>query len=135
MPASVSTPARNAMMDGLNTQIGVSAYLRFYSGTRPLNVGAALAGNTLLAELRGNASGWAPAASAGASTANAITSDSSADNSGTVTFARLFKSDGTTAVMDLSVGTAAADVIVNATNVIAGAVVSCSSFVLTDGNT
>ena len=55
MPVSVATVARNAMMDALSTQIGTGAKLRFYSGTRPANVGTALAGNTLLAELVGNA--------------------------------------------------------------------------------
>jgi hypothetical protein len=135
MPVSVSTAARNAMMDGLSTTIGASAYLRFYSGTRPANVAAALSGTTLLAELRGNASGWAPAATVGAITANAITADSSADNSGTVTFARQFKSDGTTAVADYSVGTGGTDIIVNTVTVVATANFSCSSFVLTDGNT
>lgn len=72
-----------------------SGLLRVYNGTPPANTAAALSGNTLLAELTLNATAFA-AASAGVLTANAISPDASANASGTITFARIYESDGTT---------------------------------------
>jgi hypothetical protein len=80
-----------------------SGYIRFYSGSRPAGPDTALSGNTLLAEARFGATAFA-SMSGGSMTANAITADSSADASGIPTFARLFKSDGTTVLDDVSVG-------------------------------
>lgn len=89
-----------------------TGYLRIYSGVQPATADTALSGNTLLAELRFSATS-APAASAGVITFSAITSDTSADATGTAAFFRAFKSDGTTAVYDGSVGTATSDLILN----------------------
>jgi hypothetical protein len=107
-----------------------SGYIRIYSGTQPATADTALSGNTLLAELRFGADAFG-AASAGVITANAITSDSSADATGTATFARILASDGTTVWFDGSVGTSDANVILNTTSIVAGAVVSCSSLTFT----
>lgn len=120
---------RNEMLDAITNECN-SGKLRFYSGTRPTNADTALSGNTLLAELTMNATSAGSAAS-GVWTANAITSDSAADATGTATFARLLQSDGTTAVADFSLGTSATEVIVNTTSIVANAVVSCSSFTVT----
>jgi hypothetical protein len=104
-----------------------NGYCRIYSGTQPATGDTALSGNTLLAELRFGATS-APAASAGVLTFNAITSDSSADATGTATFFRTLKSDGTTAVHDGTVGTATSNMIVATTSFVTGAVISISSF-------
>lgn len=122
---------RNELLDALTDNCN-SGRLRLYSGTRPTNADTALSGNTLLAELTLNATS-AGAASGGVWTANAITSDSSADAAGTATFARLFQSDGTTVVCDLSLGTSGTEVIVSTTSIVATAVVSCSSMTITFG--
>ena len=129
--ARVAVARRN---EGLDTFIGNcnSGKLRYYSGTRPTDADTALAGNTLLAELTMNATSFA-AASGGVLTANAITSDSSADATNTATFARLFESDGTTAIMDLSLGTSGTEVIVNSTSIVTAAVVSASAMTITWG--
>lgn len=119
------------MLDTLTTSAN-SGKLRLYSGARPTNADTALSGNTLLAELTMNATS-AGAAASGVWTANAITSDSSADATGTATFARLFQSDGTTAIADFSVGTSGTEVIVATTSIVAAAVVSCSSMTVTFG--
>jgi hypothetical protein len=116
----------NAQADALATLLN-SGYLRIYSGTQPATADTALSGNTLLAELRFNATA-APAASGGLLTFNAITSDSSADASGTATFFRALKSDGTTVVLDGSVGTSSANLVLSTTTITATQVVSCSSF-------
>lgn len=98
MAVKLTTANRTARADALITEIGNGAKVRLYSGTRPANVAAAITG-TLLAELTGG-SPFAPAASNGSFTANAITQDSAADAAGTATHFRIFKADGTTAVLD-----------------------------------
>lgn len=70
---------RNSLMDALDTARGASVEIQIRSGT---NAGTGGQG-TLLAELTGNGSGWAGAASGGVLTSNAITADSSADATGT----------------------------------------------------
>lgn len=108
-----------------------SGKLRIYSGTRPTNADTALSGNTLLAELTLNATSFTE--SGGVLTAGAITSDSSADATGTASFARLLQSDGSTVIADFSVGTSGTEVILNTVSIVAAAVVSCSSFTITYG--
>lgn len=122
----LSNAAVNAMADALSTLLN-NGYLRIYSGTQPATADTALAGNTLLAELRFSATA-APAASGGLITFNAITSDSSADATGTAAFFRCLKSDGTTVVMDGTVGTSASNMVIATTSISAGQTVSCSSF-------
>jgi pseudouridine-5'-phosphate glycosidase len=130
MTVGFSTAVRNARADAITTQAGGSCKLRIYNGTRPATGGTA---TTLLAELTCNAT-FAPGASGGVLTLNAITQDSSADATGTATWARIVKSDGTTHILDCSVGTSAADIILNTTSIVAGAAVAVTSAVLTEGN-
>ena len=84
-------------------------------------------------ELTCNAT-FAPAASGGVLTLNAITQDSAADATGTATHFRLFKSDGTTVVLDGDVGTSGSDCNINTTSIVSGAIVAVTSFVLTEAN-
>ena len=107
-----------------------SGYLRIYDGTQPANADTALSGNTLLAELVMNATAFA-AASNGVLTANAITQDSSANASGTATFYRLFKSDGTTALWDDNVATSSAGLVMATTTITAGQIVGVDSLIYT----
>lgn len=132
MALSFSTTLRNARADAITTTAGNSGKLRIYSGTRPANVAASITG-TLLAELTCNAT-FAPSASSGVLTLNAITQDSTADATGTATHFRLFKSDGTTAVIDGDVGTSGSDLNLNTTSIVANAIVSVTSFVITEAN-
>ena len=80
---------------------------------------------TLLATLTFSATAFG-SASNGVATANAITQDSSADDTDTATWFRI-SSGGGTAQMDGNVGTSSADLILNTTSIVAGAVVSISS--------
>lgn len=121
---------RNAMLDAITTFAGNSGKIRLYSGSRPSTGGAI---TTLLAELTCNAT-FAPSASGGVLTLNSITSDSSADATGTATWGRLFKSDGTTIVFDFNVGTSGSDLNLNTTSITAGGPVSITSFTITAGN-
>jgi hypothetical protein len=129
MTMGYSATLRSAQVDAITTAVGASGILRVYSGTQPATGGAA---TTLLAELTCNAT-FAPAASSGVLTLNAITDDSSANATGTPTWFRIWKSDGTTAVIDGTAGVGSGDLNFSA-SITAGAVVSVTSFVITCGN-
>jgi len=133
MALKYSTTLRNAQLDAITTAVGTSGILRIYSGSRPANVAAAITG-TLLAECVCNASAFAAAASGGVLTANAIADDSSANATGTASHYRLFRSDGTTAVIDGDVSTSGADLNLDNTSITTGQVVSITSFTITAGN-
>ncbi len=120
--------ALNAAFDPLN-----SGFLRIYDGTQPTDADTALGAQVLLAELTLNATAFA-AASAGSKTAGAITADSSANATGTATWASLVKSGGvraTDTVMDMSVGTSGANLNLNSVAISSGATVSVSSLTVT----
>lgn len=102
-------------------------YLRIYDGAQPANADTPVTTQALLAEIRfGNPAFGS--ASNGVITANAITSDNSANTTGTATWFRCLKSDGTTLVMDGSVGTNGCNLNLNSVNIQAGAQVSVTSF-------
>jgi hypothetical protein len=106
-----------------------NGYLRIYSGTQPATADTALSGNTLLAELRFANPASGGAASGGLVTFAAISSVTAAAT-GTATFFRALKSDGTSAIMDGSVGVSGSsdDCIINSTAIASGASVSVTSF-------
>ena len=130
MAIAYSSTLRNAMLDQITTAAGASALLRIYDGTRPATGGTA---TTLLAELTCNAT-FAAGASGGQLTLNAITQDSSANATGTATWFRIVKSDGTTHVMDGNVGTSGSDLNLTTVSIVATQPVSVTSFVITEGN-
>lgn len=125
-----TAPLRNNMLDQITSRAGASALLRIYDGTQPATGGTA---TTLLAELTCNAT-FAPGASSGVLTLNAITSDTSANATGTATWFRIVQSGGSTHVLDGTVGTSGADLNLNTTSIVSGATVAVSSFTITAGN-
>ena len=122
---NVVNPQADALSD-----LADNGYLRIYDGTQPATADTAITTQVLLAELRFNTTA-APAASNGVLTFNAITQDSSANNTGTASWFRALKSDGSTALFDGSVGTSGSDINIATTSIVAGAVVGVSSFVYT----
>lgn len=130
MALQLSTTLRNTILDAFTTAIGASALIRIYSGTPPASVAAALGGNTLLAELVANAT-FAPSASNGVLTLNSIANDAAADATGTATFFRIYRSDGSTCVLQGTVGTSEADLTVATTSFVANAVISIATFTIT----
>lgn len=130
MALGLAATLRNNMLDEITTRAGGSALLRIYDGSRPSTGGTA---TTLLAELTCNAT-FAPAASGGVLTLNAITSDSSANATGTATWFRIVQSDGTTHVLDGNVGTSGSDLNFNTVSFVSGATIAVSSFTITAGN-
>jgi hypothetical protein len=132
MAIKYSATLRNAKADAITTAVGNAGLLRIYSGTRPANVAAAISG-TLLAELT-TGTPFAPAASGGVLTANAVTGDTSANSTGTATHFRQWKSDGTTAVIDGDVSTSGSDLNLTSTSITATEPVNVTSYVITVGN-
>lgn len=127
-----SVAARNAAADATATLLN-TGYIRLYDSTgggQPADPSVAVGTNVLLAELRfGNPAFGA--AAAGVATANAITDDADADNTGTATWYRALKSDGTTAVMDGSVGTAATNIVLATASIVQHAIVRLTAFTIT----
>lgn len=128
----VSNAVAQSMLTALGTDIdaGTAAVINIYSGTVPTDADAALSGNTLLAQLVCNATAFSgitdtnPGARA---TFAAITSDSSADASGTATFFRILTQNAGTVCCQGTVGTSSADLILNTTAITAGSQVSINS--------
>lgn len=130
MTVGYNSTLRNARLDAITTRAGGSAKLRIYDGSRPATGGTA---TTLLAELTCNAT-FAPSASGGVLTLNSISDDTSANATGTATWFRIVQSDGTTHVLDGSVGTSGADMNLSTTSIVAGARVSITAATITEGN-
>ena len=131
MALQFSTALRNARADAIATQVGNAGVLRIYSGTRPANVGTAIGAQVLLAELTCG-SPLAPAASGGVLTLNTLTQDSSANNTGTASWFRIFTSGGT-AVIDGDAGTSGSDLNLNTVSIVAGGPVQVTSATITEG--
>jgi hypothetical protein len=127
-----SAALKNARLDQITTKVGASGLLRIYNGAQPASPDTAVGAQVKLAELMCNAAAFAAAASAGVLTANAISS-ANALASGTASWFRLVKSDGT-AVMDGTVGTSGADLIIDNTSINSGQSVSVTSLTVTAGN-
>lgn len=103
-----------------------SGFIELYTGTQPATPDTALSGNTLLATLDIGATAFG-AASAGTATANTVTSGT-AVATGTATFFRCYKSDGTTAVLDGSAGTSGTDMVLNSAAITSGSTVSVTAW-------
>ena len=121
--------ARNLMADGVDGEFN-NGYLRIYSGTRPATPATAITTQVLLAELR-FANPAAASVTNGVITFDTISPDTSANATGTASWARCLKSDGTTAVCDMNVGTSDANIIVTTTAISAGVQVSVTSATVT----
>jgi hypothetical protein len=125
----LSNAGANAEADAVADLLD-DGYLRIYDGTQPANADTAVGSQVLLAELR-FANPAFGAASAGVATANAVTQDSSANNTGTASWFRALKSDGSTVMFDGSVGTSGCNLNLNTTSIVSGAPVSVTALTFT----
>lgn len=132
MTIQFSTEVRNARLDAIETTTGTSAILKIRTGSPPADCATADSG-TVLATLN-LPSDWMSAAASGTKSKNGTWEDTSADATGTAGHFRLYKSDGTTCVMQGTVGTSASDLIVLSTSFTSGQPFTISSFTLTEGN-
>lgn len=123
-----SEARRNDMLDTLTANAD-NGYLRIYTGSIPTAPEESAAG-TLLAELRLGATAFA-AATGGVATANAITAEDSALDTGTAGWFRVLASDGTTALWDGTCGTSGADLNLTNISIESGDEVTVDAFTVT----
>jgi hypothetical protein len=124
MAAKLSTATANALLNAITTAIGSSGRCKIYAGTVPTNVGDAA--GTLLADVPLSATSF-PAASAGSMSLNGTPLTTA---SGTATYFRITTSGGT-AVVQGTVGTSSADLILNTVALTATVNVSITSGTIT----
>jgi hypothetical protein len=123
MANAYNSTIRNARMQAVIDEAGTGALIKLYNGTRPAN-GGAISSQTLIAELSN--AGSLGSVSGGVLTMDTITGDASANASGTPTWCRILKSDGTTFVADFdTAGLPAAT---------SGQPYDLTSFTVTEGN-
>jgi hypothetical protein len=106
-----------------------TGYLRLYTGTQPTDANTAIGAQVKAAELRFGSTAFAAPVN-GVATANAITSDTNAVG-GTVTWFRVFQSDGTTVLYDGTVGISGCNINLNSNIIAAGAQVDVTTFSFT----
>ncbi len=119
-----SNGTRNAQQQGLITYAGSGALINIYAGSQPANANTAISGQTLLVTL--TVSGSFGTDSNGTITLSTVT-NGTAVATGTAAFFRITQSNGTTVVMDGSVATSDADLVLNNTSIATGQVVSISA--------
>ena len=136
MAITLSTLARNARLNAIETYAGGTAILNIYqitTGSAAPSADVNVFPGTVLAAIT-NPADYFTAASGGSMVKNGTWSDTSADAAGTAGYFRLCKNDGTTCVMQGTVGTAGADMIVDNAVFAAGQTFTVTTFTLTDGN-
>ena len=134
MTVQLATSTRNAMLDAIETDAGTSAILKIRTGAQPANCAAADSGSVLATvNLQ---SDWMAAASGGTKAMSGTWQDASADGSGTAAHYRLYKSDGTTCIMQGTVTATGGggDMTVDNTSFALGQPFNITSFVLTAPN-
>jgi len=126
----ISNLMRSAMCDALVDAIdtGGAGSLQIRTGAAPTNTTDADSG-TLLATLAFGGTAFG-AASSGVATANAITSDTNVDASGTAAHFRIKNGSGTV-IMQGSVGTSGADINFDSVTFVAGGTAAISSLTVT----
>jgi len=118
----LNTTLRNARATAIVTESGATAKLSVYTAAY-----ATLLYTSTCAATLGTVSG-------GVLTFNAV-GDATAVGAGTAAIARLYKSDGTTMVIeDLTVGTSGTNIVVTSTTIAISDVVTTSAGTITEGN-
>ena len=126
MATRTSLVSRNASLNAMVTRLN-SGIIRVYTGSQPATPETAASGTLLAERTLGATSG--PVTN-GVFTANAITQDSSANNSGTAGWFRVFQSNGTTVEF---FGLAGAELRLNSYDIVAGGTVSITALTYTLG--
>ena len=130
MTYRLSTAARNAACDAIVDliDVGGAGTIRIRTGSQPSNVGDADTG-TLLGTLTFSATAFG-SSSTGTATAASITSDTSADASGTAAHFRIY--NGSAAIhSDGTCGTSGADMNFDNNIIVSGGAIAVSSMTIT----
>lgn len=130
MTIKYSTTLRNALLDGIESGIGSSAKMYIRTGAAPANTTDADSGS-LLATLN-LPTDWMAAAASGQK-AKAGTWQATASASGTAGHFRIKGADGLVTFIQGTVGTSAADLIVDSTTFTSGQAFTITSFTITAG--
>lgn len=124
----MATTLRSARSQAIVDTVGTGAKIAIFSGTRPATCG------TATTELyRGTISGAFGTVTSGVLTMT-MPPDTAASATGTASWARIFKLDGTTCMMDMTAGTSGTTMILNSTILTSGVNVSITSGSITEGN-
>ena len=129
MALQFSTVVRNAMLDSIETTVGVSALIQIWAGAVPGNAGTAIGAQTKLVEFA-LASDWASAASGGSKAFLNTPLSVTAVGSGTATFFRITNSAGTTCHVQGNVGTSGADLNLDNVSINSGQTVQIVSWTI-----
>lgn len=132
MQFSVAT--RNRRLDAVETEAGASPILKIRTGSVPANCAAADSG-TVVATLALPADAFADA-SGGSKAKSGTWEDLSADADGTAAHFRLYKSDGTTCVVQgtVTITGGGGDMTVDNPVLVTGQKFTVTGFTMTDGN-
>lgn len=122
--------ALDAIVDRLDS--GGAGTIKIYTASQAATADTAIGAQTLLATLTYSATAYGAASNADptVATAASITSDSSADATGTAAWARHASGGGTTQ-FDCTVGTGTHDIVFNTVSFVSGASVAISSLTVT----
>lgn len=133
MALQYSTTVNNARLDAVETAIGASPKLRFYTGSMPANTAAARTG-TLLVEMTLPADWMNPSASASKAKLGTWAGTAIAGASATPGYACIMDSAGTTCHLQGTSGVGTGDIPVDGT-ITSGQTVTVNSFTLNSANT
>lgn len=129
---SAAASGLDAILAHLNDGAG-AGHVKIFNGTLPSGPNAADAG-TLLATMTLSDPAFGAATNTGTggviATAGAITGETSAPATGTAVYCRGYDSNNV-CIIQGTVGTSAADFIINSTSIVAGDTVSCTSWTVT----
>ena len=134
MTMQLAVATRNAMLDAIEVEAGVSAILKIRTGAQPADCAAADSGSVLATLAL--PSDWMAAASGGSKAKAGTWSDASADATGTAGHFRLYKTDGTTCIAQGTVTATGGggDLTLDNVSLAAAQVVTITAFTLTAGN-
>ena len=134
MALQFSVAVRNARLDAIETQIGVSAVLKIRTGAAPADCATADSGSVLATVSL--PSDWMAAASSGSKAKLGTWQDGSADATGTAGHFRVYDSGGTVCGIQgtVTLTGGGGDMTVDNTSFATGQVFTVTSFTLTDGN-
>ena len=130
MTLEYSNATRHAQNEGLITYAGTNTLFNLYSGTQPTDANEAITSQVLLVSMTIPSTFGSDVN--GTLTLSSVT-PTNAVASGTTTFFRIFKSDSSV-VMDGSVGTSSADLILNTVDIAAGQSVDITAGTIIRGN-
>lgn len=134
MAIQLSVAVRNARLDAIETAAGTSAILKILSGSAPASCAAAESGTTLATV--NLPSDWMAAAASGSKAKSGTWQDSSADNTGTAGYFRVYDSAGTTCHIQgtVTMTGSGGDMTVDNTSFVSGQSFIVNTFTLTDAN-